>query len=186
MMKTIIPVDLHNRLAAGRPGLLLDVRTPCEFAALLAQGVILEPLESLRPRRVLDLLRDKPQPVYVFCQRGSRARQAVEQLEKAGVPDCVLVEGGTLAWEAAGLPVERGTSTVISLERQVRIAAGALVLTGVLLGVYCHPVFLGLSGFVGAGLIFAGMTDRCGMALLLARAPWNRVESAGCSNPKTA
>jgi len=185
-MKTIVPLDLHNRLAAGQPGLLLDVRTPGEFATLHAHGAILEPLESLNPQRILDLLRGQARPVYVFCQSGSRAKQAVGQLEKAGVPDCVVVDGGTTAWEAAGLPVERGASKVISLERQVRIAAGALVLTGVLLGVLCHPVFLGLSGFVGAGLMFAGITDRCGMALLLARAPWNRVETACCSTPKTA
>jgi rhodanese-related sulfurtransferase len=84
-----------------------------------------------------------------------------------------VVEGGTLAWIEAGLPVTRGTAKVISLERQVRIAAGALVLTGVLLGWFVHPPFFGLAGFVGAGLVFAGITDFCGMGLLLAKLPWN-------------
>ncbi len=68
----------------------------------------------------------------------------------------------------------RGEVKVISLERQVRIAAGAIVLTGVLLGWRVHPGFFGLSGFVGAGLIFAGITDWCGMGLLIAKAPWNQ------------
>ena len=86
----------------------------------------------------------------------------------------VLIEGGILAWEEAGLPAVYGERKVISLERQVRIAAGALVLTGVLLGWLVHPAWLGLAGFVGAGLMFAGITDTCGMAMLLARMPWNR------------
>jgi hypothetical protein len=83
------------------------------------------------------------------------------------------VEGGTQAWVEAGLPVNRGASKVMSLERQVRIAAGSLVLTGVLLSLFVHPYFIGLSGFVGAGLIFAGISDWCGMGLLLAKLPWN-------------
>ena len=84
------------------------------------------------------------------------------------------VEGGTLAWAEAGLPVVRG-KRAISLERQVRIAAGSLVLLGAILGWMVHPVFVGVSAFIGAGLVFAGITDTCGMGLLLARMPWNRV-----------
>ncbi|MCW5559341.1 MAG: DUF2892 domain-containing protein, partial [Verrucomicrobiae bacterium] len=81
-------------------------------------------------------------------------------------------------WEAAGLPVLRGTSRVISLERQVRIAAGTLVVTGTALGYFVHPGFYGLAAFVGAGLVFAGITDFCGMGLLLAKLPWNSRRSA--------
>ena len=84
-----------------------------------------------------------------------------------------MVEGGTKAWEAAGLPVVRGQG-VISIERQVRIGAGTLVLLGVLLGSWVDPFWFFLSGFVGAGLIFAGITDWCGMGLLLAKMPWNQ------------
>ena len=84
----------------------------------------------------------------------------------------VNVEGGTLAWEKAGLPVVPGKKA-ISLERQVRIAAGLLVLLGTAFGWFVHPAFLGLSAFVGAGLVFAGVTDTCGMGMLLARMPWN-------------
>ena len=85
----------------------------------------------------------------------------------------MVVTGGTLAWQEAGLPVERGTVKVISLERQVRIAAGSLVVIGVVLAKLVNPWFIGLSAFVGAGLVFAGITDFCGMGLLLARLPWN-------------
>ncbi|MBO0696981.1 MAG: DUF2892 domain-containing protein, partial [Zavarzinella sp.] len=91
----------------------------------------------------------------------------------AGCPDVMNVEGGTAAWAAAGLPVVRGRKAV-SLERQVRIAAGLLVVLGAVLGWLVHPAFVGLSAFVGAGLVFAGVTDTCGMGMLLARMPWNR------------
>jgi rhodanese-related sulfurtransferase len=112
-------------------------------------------------------------PAYLLCRTGVRAAKAAEKFAAAGQNRGVVVEGGTQAWIEAGLPVHRGTAKVISLERQVRIAAGALVLLGVLLGWLVNPVFFGLSGFVGAGLIFAGITDFCGMGLLLARMPWN-------------
>ena len=82
--------------------------------------------------------------------------------------------GGVAAWKAAGLPVEKDEHAPWSLERQVRVVAGALVVTGVVLGFWIHPGFFGLSAFVGAGLVFAGITDWCGMGLLLAKAPWNR------------
>jgi hypothetical protein len=84
------------------------------------------------------------------------------------------LSGGMSAWERAGLPVEREARAPWSLERQVRLSAGSLVLLGTVLGWLVHPAFFGLSAFVGAGLIFAAITDWCGMGLLLARAPWNR------------
>ncbi|MEJ0000114.1 MAG: DUF2892 domain-containing protein [Verrucomicrobiota bacterium] len=81
--------------------------------------------------------------------------------------------GGTQGWIDAGLQVDRGERTTIGLERQVRISAGSLVLLGFLLGWLVHPYFLALSVFVGAGLVFSGITDWCGMGLLLMKAPWN-------------
>ncbi len=112
-------------------------------------------------------------PVYLLCASGIRATKAAEQLKRAGLDDVVVVEGGTNAWAAAGLPVVRGRKT-ISIERQVRIGAGTLVLIGTGLGWFVHPAFFILSAFVGAGLVFAGVTDICGMAIVLAKAPWNR------------
>jgi len=103
-------------------------------------------------------------------------------LASAGWDRVINVEGGTQAWDQAGLPVVRGKKT-ISLERQVRIAAGTLVLVGSLLGAFVSPWWIGLAAFVGAGLVFAGITDTCGMGLLLARMPWNQ---AGAAQPAPA
>jgi rhodanese-related sulfurtransferase len=153
---------------------LIDVRTPAEFEAAHAEGARSLPLDSLDPEAFLRARGVAVTgPVYVICQSGVRGRRACERLETAGCPEVVNVEGGTTAWEAAGLPVVRGRKA-ISLERQVRIAAGSLVVFGVAFGTFVHPAFLGLAAFVGAGLVFAGVTDACGMAMLLARAPWNR------------
>ena len=168
MPQTIAPADLHARIAAGGKPLLIDVRAPAEHAALHVPGTIVMPLDQLDPAAV-------PRDggiVHQLWGGGGRATPPAEKLEDAGIPCCV-VTGGTRGWEAAGLPVNRGRG-VIALERQVRIAAGSLVLLGVVLGTTVHPGLFGIAGFVGAGLVFAGITDWCGMGLLLARAPWNR------------
>jgi hypothetical protein len=93
-----------------------------------------------------------------------------------------FVEGGTLACVEAGIPVVRRRKA-ISLERQVRIVAGLLVFLGAILGGFVHPAFIGLSAFVGAGLVFAGITDTCGMGMILPRMPWNQrsEHSTSCS-----
>jgi rhodanese-related sulfurtransferase len=175
IMKTIEVKALRQLLDAGRKLSLLDVRAEREHREVHIPGVVLETLDSLNPARVAGLFNISAEsPLYVICRSGSRAKQAMAKLEQAGISDCVLVEGGTQAWVAAGYPVNRGEAMVISLERQVRIAAGALVFTGTVLGALIHPAFLLLSGGVGAGLIFAGVTDRCGLALAIARMPWNR------------
>src|SRR5262249_33175410 len=114
------------------------------------------------------------EPLYVICGSGSRSRKACEKIVAAGSTNVVNVEGGTLACADAGLPVVRGKKA-ISLERQVRIAAGSLVLVGMLCGWLVHPAFLGITAFIGAGLVFSGVTDFCGMGMLLARMPWNQV-----------
>ncbi len=94
---------------------------------------------------------------------------------KAGYDNIVNVDGGTSAWEAAGLPVVRGKKAM-SLERQVRIAAGFLVFLGAALGYFVNPAWIGLSAFVGAGLMFAGITDTCAMGMMIAKMPWNQVK----------
>ncbi len=119
----------------------------------------------------------RDEPLYLICRSGSRGRQACEKILTAGFTKVVNVEGGTLACFEAMLPVVRGKKA-ISLERQVRIAAGSLVLLGVLLGWLVHPALYGLSAFIGAGLVFAGITDTCGMGMILARMPWNQVGDA--------
>jgi rhodanese-related sulfurtransferase len=180
---TIAAAELLKICSSGQKFELIDVRTPVEFQELHVVGAINVPLDQLDPARVLQRRQGSPDdPLYVICRSGGRGKQACEQFEKLGFHQAVNVAGGTLACEQAGMPVLRGQK-VISLERQVRIAAGSLVLLGVALSLLVHPAFVGLSAFVGAGLVFAGVTDTCGMGLLLARMPWNRVSasSGACS-----
>jgi rhodanese-related sulfurtransferase len=152
--------------------LLLDVRTPAEYAEAHIAGSVLHPLERLSAEEVQQLAAGKSTCV-VICRSGNRSRKAAEQLCSSNLPGLAVLQGGIQAWEQAGRPLLRGEK-MISLERQVRIAAGSLVLIGALLGYFIHPLWIGLSGFVGAGLIFAGITDTCGMGLLIARMPWNQ------------
>lgn len=153
---------------------LIDVRTPVEFQEVHLAAARNVPLDQLDPADVLGgRTGSADEPLYVICRSGSRGRQACQKFLQAGFSNVVNIEGGTLACVEAGLTVVRGRKAV-SLERQVRIAAGSLVLLGSVLGWFVHPVFIGLSAFVGAGLIFAGITDTCGMGLLLARMPWNQ------------
>jgi rhodanese-related sulfurtransferase len=152
---------------------LIDVRTPVEFREVHADLARNVPLDRLDVSAIIRERASASEPLYLICRSGSRGAQAQAQFVTAGHTNVVNVEGGTLAWAEAGLPVVRGKKA-ISLERQVRIAAGSLVLLGVILS-WVHPAFIGLSAFVGAGLVFAGITDTCGMGMLLARMPWNQV-----------
>jgi rhodanese-related sulfurtransferase len=174
-VSTINAEALHGRCRTGETVDLIDVRTPAEFREVRVGFARNVPLDRLDPAGVMKARANASGPLYVICRSGSRAEQACRKFAAAGYPDVVSVEGGTLAWERAGLPVARGRKAM-SLERQVRIAAGSLVLLGVVLALLVHPWFVLLSGFIGAGLVFAGITDTCGMGLMLARMPWNRVE----------
>ena len=173
-MKTISPIELQKILVKNPQAMLLDVRTPVEFAEVHVPQAKNIPLDELNPGA---LALDKSQPVYLLCRSGQRATKAAEKFTKEKFSQPIVVEGGTLAWMDANLPVARGASKVISLERQVRIVAGSLVFAGFLLGWFVNHYFFILSGFVGAGLVFAGITDFCGMGLLLAKLPWNKRSS---------
>ncbi|WP_439627702.1 rhodanese-like domain-containing protein [Gemmata sp.] len=171
---TVTPRRLEELRSAGTPVDLLDVRTPVEFREVRVPFARNVPLDRIDPAAVAgERTAPAGEPLYVICKSGGRGQKACEKLLAAGV-SVVNVEGGTLAWVDAGLPVVRGKKS-ISLERQVRIAAGSLVLLGAALAWLVHPGFVGLSAFIGAGLVFAGVTDTCGMGMLLARMPWNRV-----------
>lgn len=176
MPTQLSPAEVHRRLSSGEAADLIDVRTPAEFAGQHALGAKLVPLNQLDAAAFLRERNGARKPLYILCQGGTRATMAAEKLAAAGCADAVVVEGGTNAWAAAGLPCESTGRAVMSLERQVRIAAGAFVLVGVLLGWFVHPYFVGLAAFVGAGLVFAGITDFCGMGLLLAKMPWNQAK----------
>ena len=154
---------------------LLDVRTPAEYESVHISGSYNVPLGTLG-EHATEIREAVDVPVVLVCQSGSRSRQAEEALKRAGMPNLHVLEGGLSGWVAVGKPVERGRER-ISLERQVRIAAGALAAAGGVLAVKAHPRFGLLSAFVGGGLVFAGVTDTCGIARLLAKLPYNR---AGC------
>ncbi len=167
---TINPRQIADLCKNGKVD-LIDVRTPVEFRELHVEHARNVPLDQLDPVAVMQARNgSKDEPLYLICRSGSRGRPACEKFLAAGFSNVVNVEGGTLACVEAGLPVVRGKKA-ISLERQVRIAAGSLVMLGVLLGWLVHPALAGLSAFVGAGLIFAGITDTCGMGMMLARMP---------------
>ncbi len=169
---TISPRQLLDQTSQGNSVELIDVRTPVEFREVHVEFARNIPLDQLDPQQVMQN-RSQQSPLYVICKAGGRGKQACDRFQAAGYTNVVNVEGGTQACVQAGLPVVRGKKAM-SLERQVRIAAGSMVLIGVVLGWLVHPGFFGLSAFVGAGLVFAGVTDTCGMGMLLARMPWNR------------
>jgi rhodanese-related sulfurtransferase len=169
---TISPKRLHEISQSGQDVELIDVRTPAEFREAHISFARNIPLHRLRSATLVN--ERNGDPLYVICQSGARGKQACEKLLAAGYSNVLNVEGGLQAWLDAGLPVVRGKNAV-SLERQVRIAAGVIVLVGALLGYFAHPYWIALSALVGAGLVFSGVTDTCGMGMLLARMPWNRV-----------
>jgi rhodanese-related sulfurtransferase len=172
---TLTPTQLAQLLAATPTATVIDVRTPAEFAEVHAPAARNLPLPDVSVAALASLGHtDLNAPVYLLCRTDRRATAAADALAAAGFKAPVVIVGGTLAWLAADLPAVHGTTKAISVERQVRIAAGSIVLSGVLLSKFVHPNFVWLSGFFGAGLIFAGITDFCGMGLLLAKAPWNR------------
>jgi rhodanese-related sulfurtransferase len=181
-----LPAEASAEVSAGR-GTLVDVRTPAEFREVHAVGAVLVPLDVLELSAVETARGSDRGPVYLLCASGIRATKAAEKLRAAGLGDVRVVAGGTQAWLAAGLPVIRGRKT-ISIERQVRIGAGSLVVLGTGLGWFMHPAFFILAAFVGVGLIFAGVTDICGLAILLSKAPWNRTgkENSAVSVPSAS
>jgi rhodanese-related sulfurtransferase len=173
---TTITASRLNALLREDPSLaLIDVRTPLEFKQAHVPQALNIPLDSLAPTKLIESGQLPAEaPIYILCRSGQRAIKAAEEFSRNGFTNAIVVEGGTLAWIEAQLPVNRSETGAISLERQVRIAAGSIVLAGFLLGWFINPWFHILSGFVGAGLIFAGITDWCGMGLLIAKAPWNK------------
>jgi len=172
----VSPEQARDAIAAPGAACLLDVRSGVEFDTEQVPGSLHIPLHDLESELETLRARCADGPVLVLCKTGVRAARAREVLGGLGLGDVAVVRGGIDAWRAAGCGTVQGAPRM-SLERQVRIGAGSLGLTGVLLGAFVHPGFYALAGFVSAGLVFAGVTDWCGMGLLLMRMPWNRARS---------
>lgn len=159
------------------PSVTIDLRTPAEHAQEnLRHGVLLpvHKLDCEKLNHVLAAESTRDVPVYLLCQSGQRAELAVNNLAGKTNHELIIIDGGLNALKQCGVETAQNKSSVISLERQVRIAAGTMVLTTVVAGFFIHVAFYALAGIVGAGLMFAGITNTCGMAMVLARMPWNQ------------
>jgi rhodanese-related sulfurtransferase len=153
---------------------LIDVRQYPEFAAAHIAGSELAPLHTLSRTSAAWDHRDA---ITLVCKSGRRAAQAREQLAGLGFTNLAILEGGIDAWAAAGRPLVSLAKKPWSMERQVRVAAGSLVLITLALAFTASRYFFIGTAFVGASLVFAGVTDICMMASLLGRLPWNRAQS---------
>jgi rhodanese-related sulfurtransferase len=165
-LKTISPADAKRLIDEGAT--LVDVRDVGEHAREHIAGARNTPLSGITT------LEGVHAPVIFHCRAGKRTADNAGRLQAASSCEAYLLEGGIEAWKQAGLPVVTDRSQPIEIGRQVMIAAGSLVLIGLFLGALVQPPFYALSGFVGAGLVFAGISGWCGMAKLLSLMPWNR------------
>jgi rhodanese-related sulfurtransferase len=171
MIKQATVHEIYDLLDSGAECQIIDVREFSEFNSQSIADARLMPLSNFEKHS--DEI-DHSKPVYLMCRSGSRAKQAAEKLAKKGFSDIHVIQGGMAAWTSADLPVVDGESNIWSLERQVRFAAGALVMLGLLLGVFVSSYLYLISAFVASGLMFSAITDTCAMGMLLARMPWNK------------
>jgi rhodanese-related sulfurtransferase len=163
--------ELSALLAQTTTTRLLDVRTASEFENAHVGGAYNVPLDQLHEHA--NEVRAATGDVILICQSGQRAQRAETLLRSAGMGNVHVLDGGMKAWMAAGLPVNRARARV-SLERQVRIAAGSVAAAGAIGALAVSPLFAIVPAVVGSGLVFSGVTDTCGMAMLLAKLPYNR------------
>ncbi|MFC4117157.1 rhodanese-like domain-containing protein [Nonomuraea zeae] len=170
-MSPIDAATARSLIAANPDVLVVDVRTPAEFGTAHIDGAINLPLDQV-DAHLRRIVTDAGGRLLLICQSGSRAERARAALSDAGLSDVAVLDGGMNAWIASGAPVNRGRARW-PLERQVRLAAGSIVLASVVASLWI-PFALLLAAFVGAGLAFAALTDTCAMGLLLARLPYNR------------
>ena len=168
-LHNIRPDELKEALTKNQT-ILIDVRTDAEYTQEHIPGSFHVPLDTIKEHK--RALAKIGKSVTFICRSGKRATEACEAVKSAGLKNAAVLEGGMLAWTgASGTTVK---TSLWSLERQVRGVAGALALTGTVLAMAINPQWIALSGIVGAGLLFAAITDTCGMAFVLARMPWNR------------
>ncbi|BAG20994.1 MULTISPECIES: rhodanese-like domain-containing protein [Streptomyces] len=165
------PAALQHLLTTGDGPRLLDVRTPGEFRTGHIPGAYNVPLDTLREHR-MELGRHLDQDVVLVCRSGARATRAEEALAEAGLPNLRVLDGGMMAWEASGAPVNRGEQRW-EMERQVRLIAGSIVLVSGVVGFFVPGVHL-IGTAIGAGLTFAALSNTCAMGMMLAKLPYNR------------
>lgn len=162
---------LQQLLEEPNPPRLIDVRTPAEFESAHIPGAYNVPLDALKEHR-REIVERIDDDVVLLCAAGPRSKQAEEALAAAGLPNLRVLEGGMQAWERGGGPLKRGRQRW-ALERQVRLVAGSLVLTSVLVSTVL-PRMKWLAAAVGGGLTFAAVSNTCAMGNLLSKLPYNR------------
>jgi len=176
LLPSLLAPDAVASLIRAEPALrILDVRTPGEFESAHIRGSYNVPLDTLG-EHAREIRTVSEAPLVLVCQSGQRARKADDALRAVGMSNLHLLDGGVNAWIAAGLEAVHGRKRV-SLERQVRIVAGALAASGAILALLVNPLFAVIPAIVGSGLAFAGVTDTCAMGMVLARLPYNRPAS---------
>ncbi len=170
ILPKIAPADLQQRLKAGDV-VLIDIREPAEYAREHILGARLVPLTAIDTH---DFDTERSKTAVFTCRSGNRTAMNASRLLAKGFREAYVLDGGLDAWKRAGLPVHFNADAPLDLQRQVQITAGGMALLGAILAWQVSPWFIALSGFVGAGLMLAGLTGFCGMARLLAAMPWNR------------
>ena len=165
-MRKVGPFEIHSGKST-----LIDVREYPEFAAGAIPGAQLVPLSKLA-NQASTWARETP--FVLICKSGRRASQAAEKLDSMGFSEVSIVDGGIDGWKQKGLPLEAATYRPWALERQVRVAAGSLIVVFSALGFTVSPKFFFGAALVGTGLIFAGVSNTCMMGSLLSKMPWNR------------
>ena len=168
----MIPPKEALELAAKDPQVkFLDVRSALEFDQAHIKDAVNIPLDMLAGK--IGELSQSKQGFIVLCRTGNRSPMAADMLQQAGIPSVRVMEGGMTRWSKERLAVVKGSGGV-SLERQVRVIAGSLILLGMVLARFVHAGFIALSLFVCCGLIYAGLTDNCLMGMLLMKLPYNK------------
>lgn len=175
--------QLQQSLQSGKNIALIDVRTPVEHEEMRIAGSHLMPLDRLDPAAVKSASANAEQCVLI-CRSGKRADQAFQKLQAAGCDKLVILDGGVLAWESAGLPLERTERKVLPLMRQVQLVIGLILIASSILTFTVDKNFVLIPAFLGCGLTMAGATGWCGLAILLSKMPWNKVQ-CGCANVKS-
>ena len=173
----ISPRSLRDLGSQGTRIHLVDVRSTAEYRSGHAAGAVSVPLDQLTPEKLVERLGNsaagRDQPLYLTCQSGVRAQQAAERLMESGLDNIHLIDGGIDAWMKEGLPMQR-CGQALSLERQVQITIGVLLVLKVFFGFTVHELFFAAIPIIGAGLIVTGVTRWCGLARLMSIMPWNR------------
>lgn len=152
----------------------IDVRSPGEYASEHIPGAKLMPLSRFNPTVVEQIADSDGKNIVLYCQSGNRSQKAAKQLLESGFESVIHLQGGLPTWKQGGYEIEANKNAPISIMRQVQIVAGSLVFTGTILGAFVSPWFLIFSAFVGAGLIFAGVSGTCALGMLLAKLPYNQ------------